>query len=150
MTTMPGTNRPKILFDSDGIIALVKPFDPSHNRIEKIFDDLVSRDCLFFIGSTTLAETLTTLQRKYGDKKLTEYVYEQLVVGKTEIVQVGAVLFSDAYSFYQSSKSKKNTIFDAINIAIVKSLDLDAIFSFDEWYTKNKVKLAEKFLMTSS
>lgn len=146
MTTTPGINQLKVLFDSDGVIAMAKPDDPSHQRSQEIFDFLAHNQSQFFIASTTLAEVLTTLQRRFGDKKTAENSYEDLVAGKIEVVTIGADLIKDAYQYYKESKSKKNTIFDAINIAVMKSLSLDAIFSFDGWYEKHKIRLAEKFL----
>ena len=147
---MPGTSQLRILLDSDGVIAMAMIDDSSHKRAEDIFASLTNAKSQLLICSTTLAEVLTALQRRFNDRKTAESVYDELVEGKIEIVEVGVELFTSAYGYYQSSKSKKNTIFDAINIAAMKSLNLDAIFSFDGWYSKNGIKLAEKFLMTSS
>lgn len=49
-----------------------------------------------------------------------------------------------ATKYFEHANSKKNTFFDAIVAATAKRLEADAIFSFDNWYTKLGFKLASQ------
>ncbi|MBI4066386.1 type II toxin-antitoxin system VapC family toxin [Candidatus Gottesmanbacteria bacterium] len=134
MTTTLGINALRILLDSDALIAMVEESDASHERAIEMFDALTARNALFFITSTTVAEVITTLQRKYSHRSAAGDLYERLLTHWVEIVPVDRDLIAGAHAYYTSSGSKQNTIFDAVNIAAVKAHHLDGIFSFDRWY----------------
>lgn len=141
MTTTLGTNVLRILLDSDALIAMVEGSDASHERATEIFGELTARNARLFITSATVAEVITTLQRKYGHRSAAGDLYERLLTRWVEVVPVDRDLIADAHAYYTSSGSKQNTIFDAINIAAVKAHHLDAIFSFDRWYGRQGVSM---------
>ncbi|MEK9143971.1 MAG: PIN domain-containing protein [Patescibacteria group bacterium] len=144
MTTTPGTNVLRILLDSDALIAMVEGSDASHERATEIFRILIARNACLFIASTTVAEVITTLQRKYGHRSAAGDLYERLLTHWVEVVPVDRDLISGAHAYYTSFGSKQNTIFDAINIAAVKTYHLDAIFSFDRWYARQGVTMVSE------
>ncbi len=141
MTTTLGTNALRILLDSDALIAMVEESDASHERAIEIFDALTARNALFFITSTTVAEVITTLQRKYSHRSAAGDLYERFLTHWVEIVPVDRDIIASAHVYYISSGSKQNTIFDAINIAAVKAHHFDTIFSFDRWYSRQGVSV---------
>lgn len=141
MTITPGTNELRILLDSDALVAMVEGSDASHTRATEIFGVLTARNARLFIASTTVAEVITTLQRKYGHRPAAGDLYERLLTHWVEVLPVDRDLIAGAHAYYTSSGSKQNTIFDAINIAAVKVHHLDAIFSFDRWYKRQGVAM---------
>lgn len=146
MTTTHGTNDLQILLDSDALIAMVEESDASHKKATEIFGVLTARNARLFITAATIAEVIITLQRKYNHRPAAGDLYERLLTRWVEVVPVDRDLIAGAHAYYTSSGSKQNTIFDAINIAAVKTYHLDAIFSFDRWYARQGVRLAEDIL----
>lgn len=144
---MLGTNELRILLDSDALIAMVERSDALHEKATKIFEVLTARNTRLFITSTTIAEVITTLQRKYGHRSAADDLYERFLTHWVEVVSVNRDLIVSAHAYYTSSGSKQNTIFDAINIAVLKDYHFDAIFSFDQWYVKQGVRMAESVLV---
>lgn len=142
MTTTLGTNSKRVLFDSDGIIAFFSIDDASHARAEAITKTLAENKARLFCCSTTLAEVMTSLQRKFGNRPMAQRVFEGMRKNNVEIIPVDGGILDTAYEFFLSSRSKRNTIFDAINIAAAKKYQMDAIFSFDTWYPKHGLSLA--------
>lgn len=140
---MPGTDNLKILLDSDGIISQIKTEDANNFLAQEISAKIKDKNALIFIAATTWAEVVTTLQRKYNNRKLAEGLNDWLKMSEVEIISVDGELISLAFKIFLSSQSKQNTFFDAINIAVAKKYQIDAIFSFDSWYKKQGVRLAQ-------
>lgn len=139
---MLGTDPKRVLFDSDGIIALFSFDDASHKKAEEITNLLEENKAKLFCCSTTLAEVTTSLQRKFNNRPMARRVFEGIRESKIDIVPIDGETLDSAYTIFLTSHSKQNTIFDAINIAVAKKYQIDAIFSFDSWYKKQGVKLA--------
>ena len=146
MTTTPGTSPKTILLDSDGLIAFFKIDDPLHARADELVTNLEEKNWKLYIAPTIIAEAMTTFQRRFDSRNLAERFYDKVSSGSIEVVVIDREIIITAYKVFMTSRSKKNTIFDAINIAVVRKLDLDAIFSFDTWYKKHSVKLAAELL----
>lgn len=132
----------KVLLDSDGIIATIKTEDTWFRKAQEINNTIVQSGGLLYITPTTLAEALTTLQRKYNSRRMAEALYHWLKTSGAQLIAVDEELINLAFEIFSTSQSKKNTIFDAINIAVMKKHQLDAIFSFDSWYKKQGLRLA--------
>jgi hypothetical protein len=69
------------------------------------------------------------------------YVIEQVQVGNFPI-QIIDHSFVTTMTHFHPHGSKQNTLFDAIVASIVKQLNAQAIFSFDQWYRKQGFMLA--------
>ena len=68
---------------------------------------------------------------------------------KTAIFLIQAVdqeTILTAATLFHPLASKKNTLFDAVVAATAKHLHADAIFSFDQWYTKLGLSLASDLI----
>ena len=140
---MLGTDNLKILLDSDGIISQIKTEDSNYFLAQKFSTKIKDDSALVYIAATTWAEVVTTLQRKYNNRKLAEGLNDWLKMSEVEVIPVDGELIALAFKVFLSSQSKQNTFFDAINIAVVKKYNFDAIFSFDSWYKKQGIKLAQ-------
>lgn len=148
MITTPGTDGLRVILDSDALIAMAEESDALHERSAQLFDVLTTRQASLFIASTTAAEVITTLQRKYSNRSAARDLYERLLTQWITILPVDRDLIVAAHEYYTRSRSKQNTIFDAMNIAVVKKHHLDAIFSFDRWYARHGVRLVEDMIRT--
>lgn len=142
MTFTPGT---KILLDTDGIIGFVRVKDLFHVRAQELMEKSVHGEVQFLVAATIVAEAVTTLRRKFSEPKLASGLLES-ALQDWEIIPVDSQLIKEAQRYYLSSHSKKNTLFDAVNIAVAKKHHLEAIFSFDSWYKKHGIKLVQDLM----
>lgn len=146
MTTTLGTKPISVLVDSDAIIALVHSQDALHTRALKIAEYLSKADIPLFITATTIAEVVTTIERKYSDIKSAAVLFEKLISGWVEIISIDADTIKDARKIFAKLTSKQHTVFDVINMVVVKRHNISAIFSFDEWYRKQKLHFIEDLI----
>lgn len=138
MTNIPGD---KVLLDSDALVAKLEEADAWHKKSLEIFARLIQNKTVFYIAATTISEVVTTIQRRYNRPKLSTDLFHQLLAEEINIVPVDREVLAVAYEYFTVSRSKKNTTFDVINMAVFKKYDLDAIFSFDNFYKKSGLKL---------
>jgi len=146
MTITSGIKVKEILLDSDALIAKVQINDASHSRAVKFFELLGQEDAHLFITSAVVAEVVTVLQRRFSDRRSAIDLFKQSMSEFLTVIPVDRELLESASRYFLSSLSKKNTIFDAINVAAMKKHNLDAIFSFDGFYEKNGLKLIEDLI----
>ena len=143
MTNTFGENNFSVLLDSDAIIASILDDDLLHVRALNLFTKLADKQVTLYVSATTVAETVVGLHRKFNKRARSLDFLEKIVKRWAKLVVVDEVIMSEAYRILLLSQSKQNTIFDAINIASVKTYRIDAIFSFDRWYGRQGVKLVE-------
>lgn len=66
--------------------------------------------------------------------------------GDLPVQAVDKHVLTEAAALFNPQSSKKNTLFDAVVAAIAKRLGADAIFSFDGWYRKIGLRLADDLI----
>lgn len=140
MTNTSGDSALRIFLDSDAIIASILEDDSLHSKSLEGFAALAKTGTDFYITATTVAEIVVGLHRKFNQRSKALTFLEKAVSEWVKIVAVDRELLNQARRILASSQSKKNTIFDAINVAAVKKYQLDAIFSFDKWYKTRGIK----------
>lgn len=146
MTNTFGESDFSVLLDSDAIIASILDDDLLHVRALDLFTMLARKQATLYVSATTVAETVVGLHRKFNKRGRALDFLEKIVNRWAKLIIVDEGIMSEAYRILLLSQSKQNTIFDAINIAAVKIHHLDAIFSFDRWYGRQGVRLAEDIL----
>lgn len=146
MTHTFGESSFSVLLDSDAIIASILDDDLLHTRSLDVFTKLAEKQTTMYVSATTVAETVVGLHRKFNERRRAVDFLEKIVNRWAKLVIVDEGIMSEAYRTLLLSQSKQNTIFDAINIAAVKIHHLNAIFSFDRWYARQGVRLAEDIL----
>lgn len=135
-----------VIGDADAIIALANLDDPSYKRASAINLSLRKAGVEPIFPVTAYVEAVTVLQRKLGRPDLVKAVIEEGQNGGIIINMIDESIMLSANGFFNPYGSKKNTLFDAIVAAVAKKYEADAIFSFDQWYTKAGFKLAEELV----
>lgn len=146
MTSISGANNFLILLDSDAVIASILEDDALHKKATEIFELLAKKGVILYITTTVVAETAVGLHRKFNQRDKSLNFLEKTVSKWVKIIAVDEDLLIDAYQVLRQTESKKNTIFDAINVTVMRKHNLTAIFSFDEFYKKNGLKLAGEMI----
>jgi len=131
-----------VVADADALIALALENDPNHDRAVKISTKLLNTGVNVVFPVTVFPEAITSLKRAANQPLKAHLINRQLQQGAFHVEYLDEETLLQATKIFDQAKSKQNTLFDAIIAATAKKLNTDAIFSFDEWYTKLGFKLA--------
>jgi len=99
--------------------------------------------------STAIAEAITTLLRKHSNPELASYLTKQYKDDRFAVEYIDEKIMKFATEIFNPKGSKQNTFFDALVAGTAKTLGVEIIFSFDQWYTKLGFTLASDFAFTS-
>ncbi len=133
-----------VIFDSDGLLGLVRPLDPHHGRAKRIFQHLLSRGARFFLLPTTVSEFALVATSRIGVLETKKAVARWLSTEIT-LLPIAEALTHSAHALYEQQTSKEESLFDCFVMVIARQHAMDCIFSFDRGYTKNGFVLAEDF-----
>lgn len=131
-----------VVADADALIALLLDNDPHHKKAVSISGILVRKQITIIFPVTVFPEAITTLKRAFNQPQKAHLISKQLQEGAYHVEYINEEILQRANQIFEKSISKQNTFFDAIVAATAKSLEADAIFSFDEWYPKLGLRLA--------
>lgn len=131
-----------VVGDADVLIALAIKKDSLHLRANAISQKLDADNVQVIFPNTAIAEAITTLLRKHSNPKLAGYLAKQYAENIFRVEYVGEDIMKAAVNIFNPVSSKQNTFFDALVAGTAKSLNADAIFSFDTWYKKLGFSLA--------
>jgi len=140
---MPGA---QIIVDSDALIGLIHQDDLLHKRCLNIAQHLTNNHFQVITPYPIVLEAATALSRSnlikgryLAHKLLQEYRKIKTNHLKDDVSQLIPKL-------YNPKTSKKNTPFDYYLLALAKKNNIKIIFSFDSFYRKNGLVLAETLL----
>ncbi len=150
--TTPGEERSVskiVVADADALIALALGEDPHHQKATIITEILTQQLVTIVFPVTVFPEALTTLKRSFNQPEKAHLLNRQLHQGVFHVEYITQEIMNRASQIFDKAVSKQNTLFDAIVAATAEKLEADAIFSFDNWYTKLGFKLAGDFFKPS-
>jgi predicted nucleic acid-binding protein len=139
-------NKLLIIGDTDGLIGYLNPADPHNKQALSTISFLAQHNAILAFPTTAIAEAVTTFQRKYSNPLLAQQIVEQYKAGHLLTIPIDDTSLQLALSLFDPHGSKQNTLFDAIVAATAKQQNADAIFSFDQWYTKLGLRLVSGIL----
>lgn len=123
-----------IVVDADALIALFNRDDLHASRAMALLERLSADGVRLVHPATTIAEAVTTLQRRFSNPQATAKLVRLVHAGNLALEPVDAGVLTEALTLFHPQGSKQNTLFDAIVAAVAKRLHATAIFSFDHWY----------------
>lgn len=137
----------KILVDADAFIGLLSPEDLLHQKVLSLTSKLmrVDADIQYFCTWEVVVEAATKLRYRLG-KKHAQLFLEYIEKIKSTIIYPTHASTDQALAHFFEIKTKDISLTDAANIAVMKDLNLDAIFSFDKIYVKNGLTLLKDAL----
>lgn len=131
-----------IIVDSDGLISSLNPQDIHHKSTQETLLKLIKKNAKLIYPATTVVETVTFLQGRLNSPALANQVVRLVNDNKLIIESVDSEILQKAGPLMDFKKSKHNTLFDAVVVAIAQKYQADAIFSFDKFYKSKGFKLA--------
>lgn len=129
--------------DADSLVALVYKNDANHIRVQKISEWLQSKGYTVIYPNTAILEAVTALKRSLNLVDEAHLLNRQYQAGVFAVEYINESIQLKASQRFESTISKKNTIFDAVVIETAVEFEADYIFSFDNWYSREGFKLAE-------
>jgi predicted nucleic acid-binding protein len=132
-----------VVFDSSGLISLVKPDDQLHQEAVRITKILVDNGCRLLLPYEVAAESLNTIGKlvnKYsasivGDSLLEQYAAQELVFIQSEPHIVAAALQQLKHAPGSPS------YIDCLVMAFADEFKTPLIFGFDAAFKKNGYRL---------
>ena len=134
-------SRDIIVVDTDVMIALFSPHDVLAPDASALLTSIGAAQATLVYPSTTIAETVTTFQRKLNDKAAAAQIVQGVRAKDFIIEMVDQSVIDAASALFDPQGSKQNTFFDAIVAAVAQKLNATAVFSFDGWYEKVGLRL---------
>jgi predicted nucleic acid-binding protein len=128
--------------DADSLIALALEEDLNHRKAIDIATKFIEEGIEVVFPVTVFPEAITSLVRAANQPEKAHMINRQLSQGAFHIEYMDDEIIKNASKIFEDSKSKKNTMFDAIVAATANKLKTNMIFSFDNWYPKLGFELA--------
>jgi predicted nucleic acid-binding protein len=125
-----------IIVDSDALIALVNVDDALAPDAMRMVEQVRNTKATLVYPATTIAETVTTFQRKLNRPDLAHALVASVQAHQFIIEPIDRDILTQAAQHYSPQGSKQDTFFDAIVAAVARKLNATTIFSFDKWYAK--------------
>lgn len=131
-----------VLVDADALIGLINQNDALHSRCLRVSDFLLKKNLVTVILPPTILEAATALSRGLKRPDLAK----QLLADYSQLKPtfLPSDIFSRLTNVYDPTTTTKNTPFDYFLLAYAKLKQIDVIFSFDLFYKKHGLTLAEK------
>lgn len=132
---MLGTNL--VIVDSDGLIGLINPNDPNHDKCLEISNYVTNNHLETVVPYPIVLEAATALAR---DTKINRPDLAAEILKANARIEDRPILDENVASLvselFQTNTSRKNTPFDHYLLALAKRNGIKYIFSFDSFYEK--------------
>lgn len=145
MTNTLGTSL--VLVDSDALIGIIHKEDKHHDRCLEVSAFLTQNSMGTVVPYPIVLEAATALSRDNSINR--PDLTSQLLNDFSDIEQNKEINYNVSEivaDLYDPKTSKKNTPFDHYVLALAKKNNIKYVFSFDSFYEKNGLTLAEDLL----
>ncbi len=139
---MPGTEQ--VLIDADALVGLINQNDALHSRCLHVVEFLSKNSLSTIVLPPTILEAATALSRGIKRPDLAKQLLADYSQLKPAVLP--SEIFSKLIGVYNPTVTTKNTPFDYFLLAYAKLKQIDIIFSFDRFYERQGLTLAEKLL----
>lgn len=135
-----------IIVDSDAIFAIYNPNDPLNDKAIKIFRHLVSEDYKLIYPTSVIFEVISLFQRVLPSPKITSELVQMIQNEQITTQTIDSEILKLSAKLFDPAGSKKNTLIDCSVAIIAKKLKATAVFTFDNFYKKQGLKLASEII----
>lgn len=133
----------KVVIDSDAIYAVYNHNDPLHNKAIKTLQSLNNKHFQLIYPSSVIFEVMSLFQRVLSAPSVTTKLIEMIEADELLIYAIDEELLKQSAKIFNSTGSKKNTLVDCSVVAVAKKIKADGVFAYDQFYSKQGLKLAE-------
>lgn len=141
-------DNPRIFVDSDVFVALALSKDALHTQALAIIQNLSKKSPRLLTSNYVFAESVTVISQKASHATAIKFIADMYSPQTPfEIMRTNEMLDGEAITIFKKQTSKNTSFIDCTNIAFMQLYHLDAIFSFDEVYRKNHIKMLSESSM---
>lgn len=133
-----------VVVDSDAIFALYNPNDPLNKQAVQTFQQLITQNYQLIYPTSVIFEVISLFQRVLPTPAVTSKLIEMIKQDTLLIYVVDMEILKDAAEIFNPAGSKKNTLIDCSVAAVAKKIKACGVFAYDEFYTKQGLKMAEE------
>lgn len=128
----------KIFIDSDAFVALAREDDAHHEKAIALLNRLTKESAIIITSNYVFTESITVISMRKSHEAAVEYIRRMKETDSNyTIQQVDADIEALAIEIFKKQTSKNTSFVDCTNMAFLQAMKIDAIFSFDEVYSKN-------------
>ena len=135
-----------VLVDSDSIFAIYNPNDPLNARATQTLELLVAQGYQLIYPTSVLFEIVSLFQRVLPTPTVTRKFIEMIKNDEILIHVIDMDTLQEAAVLFDPAGSKKNTLVDCSVVIVAKNIKADGVFSYDSFYSKQGLKLAEELI----
>lgn len=132
-----------VVVDSDAIFALYNPNDPLNAQATQTFKQLITLEFQLIYPISVLFEVVSLFQRVLPTPTITAKLIEMIQNDQLLIYIIDIDTLKGSARLFNPAGSKKNSLIDCSVVAITKKIKADAVFAYDEFYSKQGLNLAE-------
>lgn len=134
----------KTFVDTSGWVSLFVEKDKNHKKAVAILERLKSLNSSIYTSDYVIDETITTISSR-GNHKQSVIAGEALFTSEIiKIVYVSPKYIKTAWKFYQKYKDKKFSFTDVTSFVIIKELNINKAFAFDDDFAKAGVEIVNE------
>ncbi len=135
-----------VVVDSDAIFAIYNPNDPLNSKATQTFEQLITQGFQLVYPSSVIFEVISLFQRVLPTPTVTAKLIEMIKDDQLSIHIIDVDTLKESASLFNPAGSKKNSSIDCSVVAIAKKIKADGVFAYDNFYTKQGLKLAEELI----
>ena len=127
----------KIIIDANFLVAIAYPQDPHNAHAQKIFQEKIVHEPLFFLNNYLVAEAMTiTLLRSKNIKQI-NFLKENVLEKHREILtilQFSKELDEEVYKMFSSQQKYKGEFLSYVDCSLIvqaRKQNIKTIFTFD-------------------
>lgn len=132
-----------VVVDSDAIYALYNPNDPLNTKATQAFQKLIAQGFQLIYPTSVIFEIISLFQRVLPTPEVTTRLIDMIKNEQLLIHVVDHKLLQGSAEIFKPGGSKKNTLVDCSVAAVARKIKAGGVFSYDEFYIKQGLKLAE-------
>lgn len=132
-----------VVVDSDSIFAIYNPNDPLNKKATRTFQQLINQGYQLIYPSSVVFEVISLFQRVLPTPTVTAKLIEMIKNDQILIYAIDTDILKESAELFEPKGSKKNTLIDCSVVTVAKKIKADGVFAYDEFYTKQGLKLAE-------
>ena len=125
----------EILVDSDAFVGRFYPDDKHHQTATGIFSELEEKGSSIATTSMVVAETATVLSHRSG-QDLARLFLDAIEKSTLPVIHIDEKLQQEAITIFRRQDKRGTSLTDCVNVAVIQRFKIQAIFSFDKFYSK--------------
>lgn len=141
-TTMTRT----VVVDSDAIFALYNPNDPLNTQATKALERLITQGYQLIYPASVLFEIVSLFQRVLPTPAVTARLVSMIKNDTLLVHAIDADILRQSAVLFDPAGSKKHTLVDCSVVVVARKIKADGVFAYDNFYTKQGLKLAEELI----